>query len=322
MRSTSHAALAAALVAAMLALAGASPARAQQAQGFALERLSQASPGSGFIANDDLRWPAGLAGAVSLSLGYAHAPLSLDAGSGTDLVVVRHQTSADLAFAVSWDRLRFGLHFSSPVYVAGDSGAAQGRLFTGPSANLEHNPDTLSDVALSADWRLLGDATSPVRWAASGTVFIPSGERADYATDGTWRGLLKLNAAGEAGRFTWAGSLGFHFRPLDDSLTPGSPHGSEFHFGAAATTLVPLGGVTLAVGPEIFAVTLLSSSFTSQTTGAEALLGARLDATPFAGGVLRVKLGAGAAIHHAFGAPLWRAVVGVELGGLAERVTE
>ena len=304
----------------LAALLSPGAAAAQVAQGFALERLVQPAPGSSFIAHDDLRWPTALGGAVALSLGYAHAPLSLSDGSGQGqaLVVVRHQTLADLAFAVTWDRLRFGLRFSSPVYVAGDSGAAQGRLFSGPSSNLEHDPDALSDLAISADWRLMGDDQSPLRFAASAIAYAPSGDRAGYATDGTWRGLLKLAAAGEAGRVTWAGHLGFHFRPLDDSPTPGSPRGSEVLFGAAVRAPVPVAGLNLSVGPEVFGATALAASFSNEATALEALLGARLETVPFAGGSLRLKLGAGAALHQAFGAPEYRVVLGVELVGSAQ----
>ncbi len=301
-------------------------ARAQEAQGFALERLLQAAPGSGFLAHDDLRWPAALSGGVSLSLGYAHAPLSLDDGRGGALVVVRHQTSADLAFSVGWDRLRAGLRFSSPVYVAGDSGLALGYRFTAPAANLEHNPDALSDLALSVDWRLLGDAQGSVRFAVGAIAWVPSGERSGYATDGSWRGLVRLQAAGDRGPLTWAGYLGVHLRPLDESPVPGSPRGSESVFGAAASwrftpAALPAGAV-LAVGPELFGSTAVAAPFSSVATALEALLAARLDTAPYAGATLRFKLGVGAGLHARFGAPAWRVVLAVELFGAAAGAKE
>ena len=297
-----------------------------EAQGFALERLLQAAPGSGFIAYDDLRWPAALSGGVSISLGYAHAPLSFDDGQGGSLLVVRHQTSADLAFAVGWGRLRAGLRFSSPVYVAGDSGAAQGYRFTAPVANLEHDPDALSDLAVSFDWRLLGDAQSPQRFAASAVAWVPSGERKGYATDGTWRGMARLLAAGDQGAVTWAGTLGVHLRPLDDSPVPGAPRGSEGVFGAAASyRLAPAAlpaGAALAVGPEVFGATALTAPFGSSTTALEALLAGRLDTVPYPGATLRFKLGVGAGLHARFGAPAFRVVLGVELFGAAADAKE
>ncbi len=303
---------------------GAAP--TQEAQGFALERLLQAPPGSGFLALDDLRWPAALSGGVALCLGYAHAPLTLDDGRGGALQVVRHQTTADLAFFVGWDRLRAGLRFSSPVYLAGDGGVAQGYRFTGPSANLEHDPDALSDVALSLDWRLLGDARSPVRFAASAIAWVPSGERSGYATDGSWRGLVRLQAAGDRGPASFAGYLGVHLRPLDESPVPGSPRGSESVFGAAASwrftpTALPAGAV-LAVGPELFGSTAVAAPFSSVATALEALLAASLDTAPYAGATLRFKLGVGAGLHARFGAPAWRVVLAVELFGAAADAKE
>jgi hypothetical protein len=274
------------------------------------------------VAHDDLRWPAALSGGVSLSLGYAHAPLSVDDGAGGALAVVRHQTAADLAFSVGWDRLRAGLRFSSPVYVAGDSGVAQGYRFTAPSANLEHDPDALSDVALSLDWRLLGEAQSPVRFAVGATAWVPSGERSGYATDGRWRGMVRLLAAGDQGSTTWAGYVGVQLRPLDEAPLPDSPRGSEGVFGVAANHRFALSalpsGASLAVGPELFGSTAIAAPFASAATALEALLAARLDATPYPGATLRFKLGAGAGLHARFGAPAWRAVLAVELFGQAK----
>jgi hypothetical protein len=115
--------------------------------------------------------------------------------------------------------------------------------------------------------------------------------------------------------FGYAGQLGVHVRPLDDAPTPGSPKGSELLFGVAAGPRLALGkegAMALVVGPEIFGETALRSPFGS-ATGVEGLLSGRIEGTAEDGTQLRVKLGIGAGLDARFGAPEWRAIVGIEL---------
>lgn len=291
-------------------------ARAQQVEGFAVERLVPAAPGAGFFVLDDLAWPRALGGAASFSLGYAHRPFVARSADGARaLAVVEHQAFAAIGLAVGWDRFRAWASFASPLVVRGQSGVVDGFQLTGPSADLEQNPDTLSDVQLGLGARLVGEATSPLRLGASLQLFAPSGDRADYLTDNTYRGALRLLAAGELGPLTLAGHLGVHLRPLDDGPAPGSPRGSELLFGLAAAAQVPAGSLSLRVGPELFGATALRRAFGGETTALEGLLTARLQAPRAGGGRLEFKLGIGAGLQARFGAPAWRAVAGVELGG-------
>ena len=265
---------------------------------------------------DDLSQQGGLGGAVSLSLGYAHLPLEVRSADGAQgLAVVRHQTFARIGMAATYDRFRLHASFASPLYLSGDSGAAGGWQFTRPVVNVEQNPDAISDVQLGFDARLFGDPKSPARIGASAQLIFPSGDRADYLTDDTYRGMVRMLFAGEAGRITWAGHVGVHLRPLSDDKVPGSPRGSELLFGVAAGTRMSVPGGSLLIGPEIFGATALRSFGGGETTALEGLLGARLDG--FGSGGLAFVLVAGAGIHPRFGAPLWRAIVGVELAGHA-----
>ena len=292
------------------------PAGAQQAQGFAVERLYFSAPGAGWVAMDDLSWQGGLGGAVSLTLGEAEKPLEVRSADGTQsLAVVRHQSFAHLGLAATWDRFRLHAGFSSPIYLSGESGAIDGWQFTRPVANLEQNPDAISDVQLGFDARFLGGPSSALRLGASGQLNFPSGARADYLTDDTYRGMLRLLLAGEAGPIAWAGHLGVHLRPLADDRVPGSPRGSELLFGLAAGARLSVPGASLRLGPEIFGATALRSFGGSETTALEGLFSARLDGIGATG--LAFVLGAGAGIHPRFGAPRFRAVVGVELAGHA-----
>jgi hypothetical protein len=71
----------------------------------------------------------------------------------------------------------------------------------------------------------------------------------------------------------------------------------------------------LVVGPEIYGETALRSFFGSETTGLEALLGARFERSTSAAAGFRVKLGLGGGLVQHFGAPGWRVVLGFELFG-------
>ncbi len=285
----------------------------QQAQGFAVERLYQSAPGAGWLVMDDLSLHGGLGGALSLSLGYAHRPLY--PGSPDGLAVVQHQAFASVAMAVTYDRFRLHAAFSSPLYVSGRSGVLGGWQFTAPGANLEQNPDTISDIQFGFDARLVGDPTGPVRLGASAQLIIPSGDRADYLSDDTYRAVGRLLFAGDLGRFAYAGHVGVHVRPLDDAPVPGSPRGSELLFGVAGGARLPVLGASILLGPEIFGATAFRSFFGSETSALEGLLTARLDGSGLGNGRVRIKLGVGAGIHPQFGAPEWRAVIGVEIVG-------
>jgi hypothetical protein len=304
--------------AALLAAGVAPAARAQPvAQAFAVERLVPAAPGGPWLVMDDVPVHEGLGGALSLSLGYAHAPLRIDLGGGSSLAVVRDQTLMSIAMAVYWNRFRLHAVFSSPIYVAGQSGLAGAWQFTAPVANLEATPDTISDVQLGLDARLLGEAQGPLRLGVSAQLFVPSGDRADYQTDGTYRAAARLLAAGDLGRFSYAGHAGVHLRPLDDAA-PGGPRGSELVFGLAGAGSLSLLGRPLRVGPELFGATALSALFTGQATALEGLATAALELDGPSGSLARLKLSAGVGLHPDFGAPQWRAVIGLEIAGSSQ----
>src|SRR5260370_342809 len=134
----------------------------------------------------------------------------------------------------------------------GDSGMVGAYRFTAPSLDPGKNPDTISDARFGFDVRLLGAPGSSFRIGAGAQLLIPFGDRADYITDDSFRGMVRALVAGDIGRFTYAGQLGVHIRPLDDSPVPGSPRGSELLFGVAAGRRLSLGGNwAVVLGPEV-----------------------------------------------------------------------
>jgi hypothetical protein len=304
------------MAAALAVLAQASRARAQPAaQGFAVERFYPSAAGGGWFVMDALELDGGLGGALGLTFDYARDPLRIPSGVRR-LAVVSSETNANVGAALGYGRFRLYLDLTAPVGIRGQSGTADGSSFTGPSLDLGRSPDVISDARIGFDARLVGRPRGPFRLGAGVQLFIPSGSRADYDTDGTFRGMFRALFAGDAGAFTYAGHVGVHLRPLDDASTPGSPRGQEMIFGLAAGAKLPLGRGrwTAVIGPEVWGATPFRSFFGAGAAAVEGLMGTRFEG-PVAGGPrLRVKLGAGVG-NHELGTPGFRFVLGFEASG-------
>jgi hypothetical protein len=308
------------LAAAILLVAGATASRAeaqQQAQGFAVERLYPSAAGGGWFVMDSLDMHGGLGGAIELTTGYSYKPLRVATTNGVQrLAPVVDDAFADASVAVTYDRYRLYLDFPGPLLLSGQSGVVGSFVYSAPAADLGRDPDTLSDVRIGFDARLFGEPAAPFRLGAGGQLWVPSGQRAEYITDGTYRGMVRLLVAGDFGWFTYAGHLGVHLRPLDDSPVLGSPRGSELLFGGAAGLTVPATStMALVVGPELFGETAFSYFLGSSTSDLEALLTGRLEQTGEDGAHLRLKVGVGGGLDAHFGAPELRATIAVEVFG-------
>jgi len=296
-------------------LSARSAAAQSEAQGFALERLYLSAPGGGWFVMDDLAMHGRLGGALALTTGYAQKPLRVGAGSER-VPVVSDQVFTDFGFAATFERFRFYLNLTAPLLSKGQSGTVKGYDFTAPSLTLRNSPDSFADARVAADVRLLGEADSSFRLGLGAQVLFPSGKRFNFNSDDTYRAMGRALFAGDLGRFSYAGQLGVHVRPLNESPAPDSPRGSELLFGAAGGVKFPLGGgasTVLVAGPELFGESAFKSLFASRTTGLEGLLTARLEAISERGALLRLKLGAGGGLEPHFGAPEWRVVCAVEL---------
>lgn len=288
----------------------------QSAEGFAVERLYQAAPGGGWVVMDDLDIFGGLGGAVALTSGYAHDPLRIKSSDGSQhLNVVSDLAFTDFGFAATYNRFRLYLNLDLPVAAGGSSGPVGPYQFTAPSVHLGSHPDTISDPRIGFDARIVGDAGGAFRVGAGAQLLFPNGDRSDYDTDGTFRAMGRVLFAGDVGLLTYAGQLGVHIRPLD-SLTPGSPQGSEGLFGVAGGLRFCVDETrrtAVVIGPEIYGESAFRSFLSSTATGLEGLLSARVEGTGDDGPQVRVKLGTGAGLNQRFGAPEWRIVMGVEL---------
>jgi hypothetical protein len=280
-------------------------------EGFNAERFAPSAPGAGWFVMDSLDMHGELGGALAFSARYAHEPLRVSAGR---MPVVTDSAYGQVAGAITWRFLRFSLGFDFPLAVKGPGVTAGGFQYPAADVDLGSNPDTLSDVRVGLDARLLGQWEGPFRLGLGAQLWIPSGATRAYLSDGTYRGMLRLLAAGDAGAFAWAAQLGVHVRPRDDGGIPGAPRGSELLLGAAAGAKLFVSERSRTVlGPEVYGATAFAGFFKPETTSAEALLSARWEGTGGTGPQLRVKLGAGLGLGTQFATPSWRALVAVEV---------
>jgi hypothetical protein len=294
------------------------PASAEAQQtlpGFAVERFYPSAAGGGWFVMDGLDMDGGLGGAVAVTSGYSRRPLEVTSPDGSQhLSLVSDEAFVDVGFAATYRRYRVYLNFQMPLLVTGQSGTLASYQLRAPAVNVGTNPDTISDSRVGFDVRLLGTPGDRLRVGVGAQLIIPSGDRADYVTDGTSRGMLRLLAAGDAGRFSYAGQVGLHIRPVNDAAALGGPNGNELLFGVSAGRSVSVGSAwVLVVGPEVYGATAVRSLF-GGTTGVEGLLTGRFERTGN-GPHLRVKTGVGWGLDPNFGAPRWRIVVGVERAG-------
>ena len=287
----------------------------QTLPGFAVERFYPSAAGGGWFVMDGLDMDGGLGGAVAVTSGYSRRPLQVTSPDGSQhLSLVSDEAFVDVGLAATYRRYRVYLNFQMPLLVTGQSGTLGSYQLRAPAVNVGTNPDTISDSRVGFDVRLLGAPGNRLRVGVGAQLVIPSGDRADYVTDGTSRGMLRLLAAGDAGRFSYAGQVGLHIRPVSDAAALGGPNGNELLFGVSAGRSLSVGSAwVLVVGPEVYGETAVRSLF-SGPTGVEGLLTGRFERTGN-GPHLRVKTGVGWGLDPNFGAPRWRIVVGVERAG-------
>jgi len=301
-----------------LAVVSAWPSRAeaqQQPRGFAVERFYPSAAGGGWFVMDDLNIDGGFGGAVALITSYSKNPLEITSRGGTErLALVSDEALVDVSVAATYHRYRVSLDFPMPLHVAGMSGTVGPYQFSAPAVDLGSNPDTISDARLGVDMRVLGQPGGLLRLGVGAQLIVPAGSRADYVSDGTFREMFRFLAAGDMGRFSYAGQAGLHIRPVDDSPAPGSPNGNEFLFGVSAGRRFSVGtGWAVVIGPEVYGETAIHSFF-GGTTGVEGLLTGRLEGAGD-GQRVRLKVGGGRGLDPHFGAPEWRIVFGIELFG-------
>lgn len=289
------------------------PAHAQSAQGFSINRFEPSERGSRWFALESLNLAGHLRPAVGLVGEWAYRPLVIynDDGSVRS-PIISHQVTTHLgASLVLWDRLRVAANLPLAIYQDGDGGTV-GTVTYAPPAHAT----SVGDLRLGADVRLVGRSSDAFTAAAGVQVYLPTGAESSFTGDGKFRFTPRLMAAGEVGAFVYAAKLGFQYRARSDAFAT-SALGSEFSFAGS-------GGLQfldrkLLVGPELFGTTVVAKGdavFKRTTTNMEGLL-----AIHYAlGKSWRINGGVGMGITRGLGTPGLRTLLGVEWApGLAER---
>ena len=261
-------------------------------EGFALQQYEPTYAGDRFFAVPDASVEGKLVPAVKLSLVYGYLPLRVaDAATGKTVPngeLVRHQLYLDLDASLSIaDLVRLDVALPVAAFQSGEAPS--------PGA-LAVRGGRLSDLRVGARVALAGSARDPAAVGLQVDLFLPTGSKDDFASDGSVRGQPRLVVSGLlAQRYVYAFSLGAMLRRHRD--LGAAQIGSAFTYSAAAAIL--LGGGRVQIGPELFG----STDFGSGQTPLEALAGARVCA--FSG--LMLGAGAGGALSRAPGSAEVRA---------------
>jgi outer membrane protein OmpA-like peptidoglycan-associated protein len=277
-------------------------ATAQEAQGFAVSRFEPSERGSEWFANEslDLRGtPRVMLGAVG---DYSYRSLSIYAPDGT----TRQSPVRNLFFAhlggsfVFGDRYRLAVNMPLQVFADGHGGRIGTAYYPSPP-----NEQGIGDLRLGADVRVFGRQGEVITGAVGLQVWLPTGDRAQYSSDGEVRIRPRAMVAGEIGSFVYAAQVNVAYRGREDNVGGGAL-GSEIGFSGSAG-LRALDG-KLVFGPELYGSTVFDDAFAKRTTPVEGILGMHyLDRAG-----VRIGAGLGTGLTRGFGSPEVRALLSLE----------
>lgn len=278
----------------------ASTASAQQ-KGFALDRFDPADRGSEWFVLDSLDLRGHLRASAGVVGSWAYKPLvAYDTNGAEQASLVEHQLFVHPgASLVLWSRLRAAVSVPIAVYQTGESVTVRDKTFSPPSS-------ALGDLRMTADVRLFGEHRGPITGALGAAVYLPTGLRENYTSDGYIRVTPRASVAGDISSFTYAARLGFAYRALDEEFDR-NPLGSEITASVAAGLRLASG--KLVIGPEMFGSTIADehSFLKRRGTPLEALFGAHYTVSDF-----RFGAGVGTGLTRGWGTPTLRTFVSAE----------
>jgi len=103
---------------------------------------------------------------------------------------------------VLWRRARFDLDLPVPLAQSGTSTAVGDQVFGAPGGA------GIGDLRLGASVRLFGRAGARITGAAGAQLFLPTGDRKAFSSDGNLRFWPQVMVAGSYDRLTWGARLG------------------------------------------------------------------------------------------------------------------
>ena len=237
----------------------ASSASAQPQKGFVLDRFNPSERGSEWFVLDSLDLRGHLRPSAGGVVGtWAYNPLVVYDRDGNYVSsLVEHQVFVHPgASLVLWNRVRAALSMPIALYQSGEPIVIGTKSYSPPSS-------AAGDLRIAADARVFGKHGGPLTGALGVALYLPTGSRDDYTSDGYVRVLPRATVAGDIGIFTYSARVGWHYRALTESFER-NPLGSEITFGGAAG--VRVADRKLVVGPEVHGSSILDSRLLPQAT--------------------------------------------------------
>jgi outer membrane protein OmpA-like peptidoglycan-associated protein len=270
-----------------------------QPTGYAVNRFEPAERGSMWFALDSLDMRRAIRPAFGITGDWQYRALTIDKPVLEQVITTHVGTSL-----VIGDTMRLGVNLPLVTYQTGSRGQHDGLTYDPPP-----DAQALGDVRLGFDLRLFGDNRTPLAMALGGNVWIPSGDRKRYTSDGNFRGAPHLLVAGVIDWFTFAVKTGVEFRRPRDSGGDfgGAPIGHEL-FAALAVGARAAKGRFVA-GPELMGRTVLThATMETLTTPVEIIFGLHY---AFIGG-FRIGAASGLGLTSGYGAPDARTLLSME----------
>jgi hypothetical protein len=269
-----------------------------RADGISLIKLQPSFAGDRLLAVPSPHGEVQSGLAVRVVVDYAHNPLVLrDAATQkSDGAIVSDQTVLHLGLSYRlWKVVTLDLDL--PVaFQRGDQPEGGGARFGAPAGT------ALADVRIGARVAVLGRSKDAFQLGIGTLVWLPTGSRAAYSSDGVARGASFVVAGGKARYLVWSASVGPEFRAriaFGDYAT-----GPSLRAGAGVGFLP--GDGSFQVGPEVTGGVPLDS-VQKHRVDAEILVGARQRfARRFTAG-----FAAGIGIAPGVGTPDFRSVLAV-----------
>lgn len=229
---------------------------------------------------------------------YAHNPLLVSTAKTDEVVgaVVSSQlfihVNATLAL---WNRLNINLDAPVAVQQSGENPGRGDQSFVSPSKA------QFGDLRVGLRVRLYGEYNDAFQAALGGSLWLPTGAKDGFVSDGKFRGMPQLIVGGRGQSFVWSLLAGMEFR--NSRQFASVAQGSMFRLGGGIGLL--LGEKKqIQIGPELNAALTLED-VSSRTSNVEALLDARYRFVDD----FEIGLGAGPGLSQGIGTPSFRGVV-------------
>ena len=238
------------------------PRAAAQSRGYAAGWHDPAEPGGDWYLTESLDLRGALRPAAGALVDYSYPPLQL---RGSQLVADRVALHLRGALVIG-DFLRVGVALPIVLFQHGDELVEKGAV-TARGANR----DAIGDLRLTADTRLFGTYEKKLRGALGLAVYLPTGSRDRYTSDGVLKIAPRFTIAGNFHDFVGALKVGMVFR----TATPDFAGRELGHDAFAAVSAGIKVNDRFVLGPELIASATVTgaNALSKRSFPVEALLG-------------------------------------------------